>query len=173
MPLRFLLVDDDDVDREVVSRLLSRIDPSFELVEAVNITDAREKLENGQFDCVLLDYHLGGARGLDLLPFVAAHRTEICPVILITLRETEALIVEAIRSGVSDYIAKGNLDEQRLHSVLDTVLARAAVEEQRLSAERHFRKLAESMRLNYEDRCAPPPSAPKARCAPRPSSSPT
>lgn len=151
MPLRFLLVDDDDVDREVVRRLLSRIDPSHELVEAVNITDAREKLENGQFDCVLLDYHLGGARGLDLLPFVAAHRTEICPVILITLRETEALIVEAIRSGVSDYIAKGSLDEQRLHSVLDTVLARAAVEEQRLSAERHFRKLAESMRLNYEE----------------------
>jgi DNA-binding NtrC family response regulator len=122
MPLRFLLVDDDDVDREVVSRLLSRIDPSFELVEAVNITDAREKLENGQFDCVLLDYHLGGARGLDLLPFVAAHRTEICPVILITLRETEALIVEAIRSGVSDYIAKSSLDEPRLHSVLETVL---------------------------------------------------
>jgi CheY-like chemotaxis protein len=47
MPLRFLLVDDDDVDREVVSRLLSRIDPSFELVEAVNITDARESSKTG------------------------------------------------------------------------------------------------------------------------------
>jgi len=145
-----LLVDDDDVDRETLRRLLGKFECDCDVVEACSLGEAQAKLEDHVFDCVLLDYNLNGALGLDLLPMIEAHRPEICPVILITLNESKELIVDAIRSGASDYISKANLNEMRLHGVLEAALLRAQMEQERRRAEAEFNKLTETMRADYE-----------------------
>lgn len=149
--LRILVVDDDDVDREQMVRLLKRIGPSLQFAEARSLEEARACLKTGPFDCVLLDYHLGGAIGLDLVPDVAAHRPEVCPIILVTMRQTDVLIVEAIRSGVADYIPKADLGADRLLRVMRNVMTRAAIEEQRRASEEQLRRMTENMREDYED----------------------
>jgi|GEM_PF-2810071 len=148
---RFLLVDDDDVDRERLHRLLTKLDLPCHIDEARSLDEAQARLADNSYDCVFLDYSLGGALGLELLPAVKAHRPEICPVILITLHESKELIVEAIRSGASDYIPKANLDDMRLQSVLEAALLRAHVEQKRCRAEAEFQQLTETMRADYEE----------------------
>lgn len=149
--LRFLVVDDDDVDREMLLRLLGKIGARMEFTQARSLDEARACLDDGRFDCVLLDYHLGGAIGLDLVPDVVAHRAEVCPIVLVTMHQADRLIVEAIRSGVADYIPKSNLDVDQLLSVLRGVMARAAIEEQRRQTEERLRKMSEELREDYED----------------------
>jgi len=147
---RFLLVDDDEVAREKMYRLLAEIYQGHRVWEASNLAQARERLRGQDFDCVFLDYQLGEALGMELLRDVAAHRPEVCPVILVTLHESEALIVEAIRRGASDYISKGHLDAACLRRVTEEALARAGAEQQRREAELQFRELAAMMQRDYE-----------------------
>lgn len=149
-PLRFLLVEDDDVDRSLISRFFTKIREDYELVETASLSQARLALANSKFDCVLLDYHLDGETGLDLIPAIIEHRVELCPVILISLREAEALVGEAMRKGVADYICKANLTIERLQNVIKDVLSRAALEEERRRSERELHRQAEEMRYSHE-----------------------
>ena len=148
--LRFLVIDDDDVDRERLIRLLSTIYPLARLIEAESVDEARRHLRGATFDCVLIDYQLGDATGAELLDDVFSHRAEVCPVILSTLHESDELIVESIRQGFSDYIAKSSLNEDTLRRVMDEALARAAAEEKRRSDEVGLRSLASSIQRSYE-----------------------
>ncbi|WP_198045823.1 hybrid sensor histidine kinase/response regulator [Novosphingobium aquimarinum] len=148
--LRFLVIEDEEVDRERLTRLLSTIYPLARIVEADCAEDARRKLRSATFDCVLIDYQLGDAVGAELLSDVTAHRPEVCPKILSTLHESDELIVESIRQGFSDYIAKSSLSEDSLRRVIDEALARAAAEEKRRNDEVGLRSLATTIQRSYE-----------------------
>jgi signal transduction histidine kinase/HPt (histidine-containing phosphotransfer) domain-containing protein len=150
-PLNILLVDDDDICLEQFTRLLTKINPAHHVSSAQSIEAGREKLAQDQFDCVLLDYQLGSALGLDLLPEIRAHRGAICPVILVTLWDNEDLIVDAIRNGVSDYIAKAHLDEPRLRNTIERAMRWAYAEQARLDADEQLYTLKETRRQEHEN----------------------
>ena len=147
---KILVVDDDDVDRELLTRLLQRLSDSHETLNARSLIDAEQQLANTQFDCVFVDYNLGGRTGLDLLPAITAHRPEICPVILVTLDGSNELIIEAMRSGIADYISKSRLDLSQLSATFKSVMARAAAEQKRRTAEFEFARATEAMRASHE-----------------------
>jgi DNA-binding NarL/FixJ family response regulator len=123
-PQSILLVDDDDVDREVFIRALDRMGMFSTIAEANSLSAARQQLRKHQFDCVLLDYHLGGELGTDLIPDVHAHREEPCPVILVTLRDAEEVLADSMRRGVSDYVAKSSVSPDRLREVITSAIRR-------------------------------------------------
>lgn len=149
-PPRLLLVDDDDVDREFLVRLLSRFDQPLEWRIAASLAEARHWLETEQFDAVLLDYQLKGELGLDLIPHVLAHRPEICPIILVTLRESESLIVDAMRQGVADYLSKSTLTFETLRSILRRALERAEAENDKRAGIAQMKAAAERLRSERE-----------------------
>jgi DNA-binding NtrC family response regulator len=63
------------VDDEPSLRLLCRVNLQLEgyrVLEAATVPDAREHLAGGGIDVVLLDIHIGGASGLDLLDDIEA-----------------------------------------------------------------------------------------------------
>lgn len=147
---RILLVDDDDVDRELCYRLLTRLDAGYQVDTCDSVASARVALAREQYDCVLLDNRLGDETGLDFLPDIAAHRPEICPVILITFDEHESLIVEAMRGGVADYISKRNVNASSIERVVRNALIRAAEEQAQLDARAQFDAMAEALRREHE-----------------------
>ena len=61
--IKVLVVDDDDVDRENVRRLLVRSDQDFALTEARDVATALELIKDQIFDCMLLDWNIGGTTG--------------------------------------------------------------------------------------------------------------
>ena len=131
MSLEILLVEDDDVDEENIARLLRKFVEPPVLTVAHSLAQARVRLQQGRFDCVLLDYHVEGQIGLDLIPDILQHRNEICPIILISLLESQRLIVEAMRTGVVDYVSKAALGLEELRAAIDTAYARAREEQSR------------------------------------------
>jgi signal transduction histidine kinase/HPt (histidine-containing phosphotransfer) domain-containing protein len=148
--LNILIVDDDDVDRERLKRLLAKISDEHTLSDAPSLDDAIAQLQCKTFDCVFVDYNLKGCKGLDLLPAITAHRPELCPVILVTMDGSDELIVEAMRCGVADYISKASLDLDQVHKTLNNAVSRAALEQQRRDAKAEFERLTETMRANHE-----------------------
>jgi diguanylate cyclase (GGDEF)-like protein len=120
--LRALNVEDDDVDRESFRRLTAKLVQPIKLDEASSFAEGKEMLKSTQYDCVFLDYNLGDASGLDMIPLIVQHRAEICPIIMISTSGSESLVVEALRKGVYDYITKSSLNTEQLEHAIASSL---------------------------------------------------
>jgi PAS domain S-box-containing protein len=140
--VRVLVVDDDDVDRETIRRLLTRPEPTREVFEAASIAEALEHLRSSRFDCVLLDYHLGDSLGTELLDDIETLSPTPCPVIMVTGRSSEQGAVAALRRGVYDYLPKAALDRGKLITTIDESIAWARNRAAERASERRFEELA-------------------------------
>lgn len=107
---RILLVDDNEIDRQAVERLLTRQNLSFTLEMAKSYAEGHERLQQSTYDLILLDYQLGDGTGLDLLQEVGE-----TPAIFITGSGDEEIAVQAIKRGAYDYLIK---DPERKYLIL-------------------------------------------------------
>jgi signal transduction histidine kinase len=146
--LRVLLVDDDEVDRLAVTRLLRRTHFEAVVHECTDQASALAAASSGGFDCVLLDYNLPGTDGLSLLRELRA-RSETVPVIALTGQGGEEIAVELMKAGAVDYINKNTLSLERLERSLRYALAiHRAEEERRLLLQREQRAREEAQAAN-------------------------
>jgi len=121
MPYRFriLVVDDEPVQRELISGFLKK--QAFDVVAAETGQKALELFRQDSIDLILTDQKMPHMSGLDLLQAVRAINPEI-PVILITAFGSIEAAVSAIQGGATDYLTKPlNLDEllYRIRQVSD------------------------------------------------------
>ncbi|PYF84342.1 diguanylate cyclase (GGDEF)-like protein [Marinomonas alcarazii] len=120
--LKLLIVDDDDVDRERLRRMLSKSDIKTHVSEAISVEDSLEHLSKSDFDCVIIDYRLGLTSGLTLLDSIRSTMDNHCAVIMITGLGDEEVAAEAMRLGASDYLLKSQLQSHKLiHAIINSV----------------------------------------------------
>lgn len=115
--LNLLLVDDDDVDRLAARRLLTASDLQVSVVEASDAAAALDTVLAQRFDCVLLDFNLPRLDGLTVLRRMRALGVET-PVVMLTGQGDEALAVELMKAGASDYLPKAQLSAERLSTAI-------------------------------------------------------
>ncbi len=127
-PLRLLIVDGDDDDRARVRRALARTPFKFSAMEAGSMREARQYLGGNAFDCVLLDCHVDGAVGGDLLADIGALSDPHLPVVMITSQGDEHLLAGDMTNDLCDYIPKENLEADLLGNVLSNSLRRASLQ---------------------------------------------
>ncbi|WP_018151579.1 two-component system response regulator [Leeia oryzae] len=139
-PVKILIVDDDDVDREKMRRILSRLPRPNQITEAVSFNEALEALNAAAFDCILLDFRLGDGEGKDLIPTIHISSGKHCPIIMVTGFNSESGAVEALHSGVYDYLSKAELDSKKLHSALERSLQWSSIQRDLLEAEDKLRR---------------------------------
>jgi DNA-binding NtrC family response regulator len=103
--LRLLIVDDDEVVRDVLRlKLESRAD--ILLSEASTPEEALQKVANEVFDLVLLDLRLlFGTEGLDVLAEIKRLKPQI-EVMMLSAYGTISVVVEAMKRGAIDFIPK-------------------------------------------------------------------
>lgn len=105
----FLVVDDDksfcDVARMLIEVEGHRAEPAD--CGAAALASLKDK----DFDAVLLDVHLHGESGLDVLPQVLRLRANV-PVVMLTAQGRVDTAVEAMRRGALDYLEKPFAREQ-------------------------------------------------------------
>lgn len=107
--VRVLMVDDSRVDFEVVARVLQRISPArHTLTRAATYEEGLAAVESGEYDACLLDFHLGGRTGLDMLRMLNERGRRI-PVILLTGLDQPTIDNEALELGAEDFLPKGEL----------------------------------------------------------------
>jgi signal transduction histidine kinase/DNA-binding NarL/FixJ family response regulator len=143
--LRLLLVDDDEVDRSAVRRALHRGGVEAHITEATDFASARSTLlESGQFDVVLLDFGLPGGDGLELLREARTAGVDT-PVIVLTGQGDEALAVQLMKAGASDYLPKGLLTTERLAQSVRQVLRLRDADRRAQDAHRAVERQAEQL----------------------------
>jgi CheY-like chemotaxis protein/anti-sigma regulatory factor (Ser/Thr protein kinase) len=129
---RLLVVEDDAVQRDAVTQLLTS--EGVEIVAVATVADAERELAAGTFDCVVTDLSLPDASGYDLLERMAEdHAHAFPPVIVYTGRSLTADEEQRLRRFSSSIIVKGARSPERL---LDEVTLFLHQVEARLPADR-------------------------------------
>ena len=130
-PLNLLLVDDDEVDRRAVRRVLRDVRSDAVVRECGSRDEALAALAGAPFDCVLLDYQLPGSNGLETLAAIRDAGIRV-PVVALTGQGDEDLAVSLMKGGAADYLTKGGLTAERLERSLRYAIALHRSEEERL-----------------------------------------
>ena len=118
-----LIVDDSDEDRATYCRYLKKdIISTYKIVEAESGEEGLEQLALIQPDLILLDYLLPDFNGLELIEELKTQVRKIPPIIMLTGQGNELVAVEAMKSGVKDYLIKGKLTPETLTISIKNVL---------------------------------------------------
>ncbi|MUW14409.1 PAS domain-containing protein [Halorubrum sp. CBA1125] len=132
--LRVLHVEDDPDLAALTATYLEREDDRFEVATATRATEGLDRLAEANFDCIVSDYDMPGATGVEFLEAVREEYPDL-PFILYTGKGSEEVASEAISAGVTDYLQKEAGTSQytvlahRISNVVAQYRSRRAVEE--------------------------------------------
>jgi diguanylate cyclase (GGDEF)-like protein len=111
---RILLVDDDDIDRMKVKRALAKSNSRILISEVSGFSEATELLKKQSFDCVLLDYRLGGQDGLSLIKKIHAEGLSDAPIVMLSGLDDESTMLNCLKEGAQDFLLKSELNTHSL-----------------------------------------------------------
>ncbi len=100
---RVLVVDDEEAVRNLLQRVLK--EAGYSVVTAADGQEALYKVSLGEAKVVLLDIHMPGMSGIEVLQKLAADRTDYC-VIMVTADVDLDTAIESLKIGAYDYITK-------------------------------------------------------------------
>ncbi len=119
-PIRILVVDDHTLFRRGLIALLSR-EPQFQTVgDAADAGEALRRAQELQPDLILLDNHLPGVHGVDVLPALR-EAAPAARVVMLTVSEDENDLAAALKAGASGYLLK-NMEGDALALALRRVM---------------------------------------------------
>lgn len=104
--IRVFLVDDHEVVREGLRRMLGRCGDLEVVGGAANGEEALQKIPGADPDVVLLDLNLPGMQGLDVLKALKADGADTPRVLVLTVHDDEDLVLGAARLGARGYVLK-------------------------------------------------------------------
>src|SRR5947199_1184188 len=104
-PSRLLIVDDNEMNRDMLARRLLRKGYVVELAE--NAKELLERIEKHAIDLVLLDIEMPEISGLDALQKLRErHSAAELPIIMVTAKTQSEDIIKALDLGANDYLTK-------------------------------------------------------------------
>ena len=145
---KVLYVEDDKVDRLAFEKFVKDNKCPFEYIVASSIQEAKLLLDSKEFDVILSDYKLGDGVGMDLFEYAKG-----LPFVILTGTGSEGIAVNAIKSGVDDYIVK---DYDRnylkvLEITIEKAMAKKALELELKKKEEDLRQYAQELIRSNEE----------------------
>ncbi|QYK04781.1 EAL domain-containing response regulator [Shewanella zhangzhouensis] len=141
--MNLLLVDDDEVDREMIVRALSQSERGFTVSESSYAKDAMIKIKQQHFDGILLDYMLPDANGLEVLTWLNDISNESIAVVMISRYEDEKLAERCIELGAQDFLLKDEVSSSRLCRAIINAKQRFSMAKALRRSHEKLRELAE------------------------------
>lgn len=136
-----LIIDDNPDDRDQYRRILGKApDGDYRIAEAGDGPEGLRHIAEGQFDCVLLDYSLPGANGLDVLRAIRAADPHLA-VIMLTGQSDIAIAVQSLKESANDYLTKSTGIADQLHHAIRMAMENAANARKAANAERYLRQV--------------------------------
>jgi putative two-component system response regulator len=99
-----LVVEDDDVGRELLQRILED-EGGYATAAAANAFEARRHLAERSFAAALIDYRMPGESGIDLLKYVRAEHPDTAT-IMVTALDDRSAVEAAFEIGAFGYVVK-------------------------------------------------------------------
>lgn len=100
-----LVVDDHHLIRRTLREWLSKQFPSKRIIEAGSGEDALEIFLENQVNIVLMDVHLPGINGIDIVKIIKSDYPET-RVIVLTVQEDKRYRLKAHEAGADGYVIK-------------------------------------------------------------------
>jgi signal transduction histidine kinase len=137
--LKFLLIDDNPGDRSLIMRQLTTQFANCNVQVITNQAELDDALEIGDFNLVITDFLLHWSDGLTILQAIK-NRYPKCPVIMFTASGSQEIAVEAMKSGLDDYLIKSPSHYVRIPIAIRSIL--------QINVERDFTR---KMVLDYQN----------------------
>src|SRR5207249_7883209 len=147
---RLLIVDDNEMNRDMLARRLSRSGYLVDVAENARQLIQRVK-ENG-WDLVLLDIEMPEVSGFDALKMLRKdYSPSQLPIIMVTARNQREDIVRALNLGANDYLTKP-IDFPVALARIGTQLSRKREEVDQPSTESRLRDRSEEHTSELQSR---------------------
>lgn len=148
--LTILVIDDDKGDRMTCQRALEgAFDNNLRLMEAEDGETGLAAIEKHLPHCVLLDHHLPGIDGLEVLKRIRIKHPYLA-VIMMNGKGNDVVAVQSMKEGAQDYIAKITITSRILHRIIWMAIRHCILQknthEQRVSLEIFTRALAHDLK---------------------------
>ena len=122
--MNILIVDDDSGDVYFLRELLTDTEAeAARLVHVETLATALQKVQEEQFDVILLDFFLPGSQGVESLCRLREHAPDV-PIVFLTGLKDDDLGQKMIEGGAQGYLVKGQIEGAELLRTLDDVIAR-------------------------------------------------
>ncbi len=122
--INILLIEDNPGDARLVEVMLTQPEESsFQLHIADSLSVAFEKINNYDFQVVLLDMNLPDGEGIENIDALRIAAPNL-PIVVLSGRRDELFALEAVKAGAQDYLVKGQIDEWQLSRALNYAIER-------------------------------------------------
>jgi two-component system invasion response regulator UvrY len=113
---KILIADDHAVVRKGIAQIISETANMIVAGEAANGYEVNEKVENEEFDAILLDIALPGKNGIETLKEIKRKKPKL-PVLILSMYPEDQYAVRAIKAGASGYLTKESAPEELIEAL--------------------------------------------------------
>jgi diguanylate cyclase (GGDEF)-like protein len=140
-----LLVDDDIVDRAVITRTLKKSNLTVNITEATSVDQGLQLYADNTFDVVLLDYNLPMRDGIEMIVEIRSEpKSSNTAIVMMSTSEDEVLALKCIKAGAQDFLIKSEISEKKLRRAILHSTARHDLENKLFETYQKVKVLAET-----------------------------
>ncbi|GJL62021.1 MAG: hypothetical protein NPIRA04_06750 [Nitrospirales bacterium] len=156
-----LIIDDCQEDREILQRYLRKsVQQAFRILETDSSAEGWELCQNEHPDCVLLDYQIPDADGLEFIALLnQRENAPSIPVLMLTGHGDETVASEALKNGAADYLVKGKITAESIVRAVTSAIEKTELirktEQQHMEIERSQYELEQFTHRASHDLQAP------------------
>jgi DNA-binding response OmpR family regulator len=118
--MRILVIEDDEVVRTLVQRVLEK--SGFTVAAASHAEEGERLAQNENFDCIILDLALPDKNGLEVCTFLRENGVQT-PILILSARKNIDTKVLGLSSGADDYLTKP-FDNKELIARIEAITRR-------------------------------------------------
>ncbi|MBL7920161.1 MAG: response regulator [Bacteroidia bacterium] len=141
--IRLLVVEDDEDDYFLFESSLKTTSFDKKIIWADTFNKAKEILRSQPIDIVVVDYRLGVHTGIELVSYINDTHP-FTPTILMTGLQALAIDEQALKSGVYDYLVKGQYTSEDLDRSIRYAIEKSRVLKSLKESENKFKNLFEN-----------------------------
>lgn len=117
---KVVIIEDDQTIREGYTYLINNTSPYVVINTYPSFDTAKHKIVKDNPDVIILDIQMSGTNGIDALPVLKKLLPQVY-IIMLTVHETEKIILEALANGASGYFTKNTPASKIIEAIKDVM----------------------------------------------------
>ena len=121
--MKALIVDDSETTRRIIVRALQKANIT-ESDQAGDGTEAVQACSKNEYDVVLMDWNMPNMSGIEAVKEIRKKGNKV-PIIMVTTEAEKSRIIEALKEGANNYIAKPFQPDVLAAKIKETIIKAA------------------------------------------------